>query len=246
MGRLLHEDLKRYAEAEDAYRKAIELNPGIAWVWAYLGQLLHEDLKRHAEAEEAYRKATELDPENWRAWIRLVELLLEQDGRLSEVFELADKCSKGHPKNVILLNGFAWAFYSARSKVDLGRAEAWAREAVRLSPDESNCQHTYACILCAMNKGDEALASAETYFNDAALVSQRIDDAIELGVQLAVAGVAREAVNMLQESPSAAYLEPLIVGLKVFLGEEVKAAAEILEVGKDVAKRISERKGGRS
>ena len=97
-----------------------------------------------------------------------------------------------------------------------------------------------------MNKGDEALAPAEKYFNDAALVSKAIDDAIELGIQLAVAGVAREAVNMLQESPSAACLEPLIVGLKVFLGEEVKAATEIREVGNDVAKRINERKGGRS
>jgi hypothetical protein len=45
-----------------------------------------------------------------------------------------------------------------------------------------------------------------------------------------------------QESPSAPLLEPLIVGLRLFLNEEVKAPAEILEVGKDVAKRISDRK----
>lgn len=134
----------------------------------------------------------------------------------------------------------------ARVEQTLSRAEVWAREAVRLSPENPSYQHTYACILCAMNKGNEALVSAEKYFSDAALVSRKTDDAIELGVQLAVAGVAPEAVHMLKESPSAAYLEPLIVGLRVYLGEDVKAAAEILEVGKDVAKRISERKSRQS
>jgi tetratricopeptide (TPR) repeat protein len=224
----------------------VELQPNHVSGWGLLALLLHINLKRYTEAEEAYRKTIELKPDD--AWARgqLVALLIEQEDRRNEGLELAEKYSKSYPEDVFLLNGLAWTFYSARSKVDLGRAEAWAREAVRLSPDESGCQHTYACILCAMNKGDEALAPAEKYFNDATLVSKRVDDAIELGVQLAVAGVARQAVDMLQESPSAAYLEPLIVGLKVFLGEEVKAAAEILEVGKDVAKRISERKGGRS
>ncbi len=234
------------AGAEQAFREVVELQPDSAPGWGLLGMFLHMELNRYAEAEEAYRKAIALEPDHTHACTPLVVLLIEQDARLNEGVELAEKFTKSHPEDVSLLNDLAWVFYCTRLKVNLSRAEAWAREAVRLSPGESNCQHTYACILCAMNKGDEALASAEKYFNDAALVSQDIDDAIELGVQLAVAGVAREAVNILQESPSAAYLEPLIVGLKVFLGEEVRAAAEILEVGRDVAKRISERKGGRS
>ena len=38
------------------------------------------------------------------------------------------------------------------------------------------------------------------------------------------------------------YLEPLIVGLQLYLGDDVKSAVEIVEVGKDVVKRIEKKK----
>ena len=37
-------------------------------------------------------------------------------------------------------------------------------------------------------------------------------------------------------------MEPLIVGLQLYLGEDVKSAVEIVEVGKDVVKRIEKKK----
>ena len=46
----------------------------------------------------------------------------------------------------------------------------------------------------------------------------------------------------MMESRSAEILEPLVVGLRMYVGEDVKAAAEIMEVGKDVVKRIEQRK----
>jgi tetratricopeptide (TPR) repeat protein len=51
-----------YPQAEQAYRKAIELDPTFAWPWNNLGNLLTDRLQRHDEAEKAYRKAIELDP----------------------------------------------------------------------------------------------------------------------------------------------------------------------------------------
>ena len=36
-------------------------------------------------------------------------------------------------------------------------------------------------------------------------------------------------------------LEPIVVGLKIFIGEEFLAAHEISEIGQDVATRIKER-----
>ncbi len=36
-------------------------------------------------------------------------------------------------------------------------------------------------------------------------------------------------------------MEPLITGLKIFLGDKVRAPQEVMEIGKDVAKRIKER-----
>ena len=60
-------------------------------------------------------------------------------------------------------------------------------------------------------------------------------------MDLAARGHGKEAVEVLCDSPSADVLEPLVVGLRLFIGEEVSAAAEILEVGKDVAKKVEQR-----
>ena len=46
----------------------------------------------------------------------------------------------------------------------------------------------------------------------------------------------------LEKTPGDFILEPLVVGLQIFLGEEPVIAQEILEVGRDVAKRIEMRK----
>ena len=57
--------LKRFAEAEHAYRRAIGLQPAFADAWNNLGTCLRE-LKRPDEAEAAYRKALELQSEQSR------------------------------------------------------------------------------------------------------------------------------------------------------------------------------------
>jgi Tfp pilus assembly protein PilF len=51
--------LKRLAEAEAAYRRAVKLKPDFADGWNNLGAVLR-DLKRPREAEQAYRKARSL------------------------------------------------------------------------------------------------------------------------------------------------------------------------------------------
>jgi len=70
-----------------------------------------------------------------------------------------------------------------------------------------------------------------------------VGDTINLFVDLAAAGKPREALRLLQESTASKPLEPLIIGLRLFLKEDVAVATEILEVGKDVAKRIEKRQG---
>jgi SAM-dependent methyltransferase len=54
---LLAEDSARHAEAEAAFRRAIELDPDNAIGYFGLGILFAKDATRHAEAEQAYRDA---------------------------------------------------------------------------------------------------------------------------------------------------------------------------------------------
>jgi hypothetical protein len=61
--------------------------------------------------------------------------------------------------------------------------------------------------------------------------------AILLGAA-AAAGYAPQALEMLMASPAAEALEPLAVGLRIYLGESPLVAQEILEVGNDIAQHI--------
>jgi tetratricopeptide (TPR) repeat protein len=49
--------LKRYPEAEEAYRKAVSFDEKDAWVWLRLGRLLHSQPGRLADAEQAYERS---------------------------------------------------------------------------------------------------------------------------------------------------------------------------------------------
>ena len=140
-----------------------------------------------------------------------------------------------------MFNSLAWSLYEHRVWDMLVKAVRSARKAVDLMPGNGYYRHTLASVLYLSGKGDEALKEGETYLSDRDTVNKTIDDAIDLFVGLAATEYAPEAVRILQESPSADLLEPLVVGLRLYLGEDVKSATEILEVAKDVVQRIEER-----
>jgi predicted amino acid racemase len=122
----------------------------------------------------------------------------------------------------------------------LSKAEKWSRQAVSLEPNNVSAHHTLASISSALGKRSEALESAGHYIQNADLVESAIEDAIELFVDLAASGCAKEALGLLVNSPAQKHLEPLVVGLRLYMGEDVKTATEIREVAKDVVKRIED------
>ena len=73
------------------------------------------------------------------------------------------------------------------------------------------------------------------------MLEEYLPDVTDFFINACAAGYAKEALSVLEEFPQAE-LEPLVVGVQIFLGESPRTAQEILEVGKDVAQRIEERK----
>lgn len=74
-------------------------------------------------------------------------------------------------------------------------------------------------------------------------VIDSMSDSIYFFVYLAGVGYAQEALDILVGSPGEEFLEPLVVGLKLQLGEKaetMKVPIEVLEVGRDVQKRIED------
>ena len=241
LGQLLEEHLECYEEAEEAYRKAIELKPEMPLVWAKLGVLLHRHLDRYEEAEAAYRKAIDLDAECIGAWALLgtvlqfdLERYEEAEQAYRKVIELEPEVYQGW-----LLVGHLLHLNSERYE----EAEQAYRKAIEL--DGQNALAWKGLILLLqekMGRSEEALGLLREYVEKAEMVKGDIDSAIDLFVDLAAGGYGGEALEILRDSASAEILEPLVVGLRMFVGEDVKAAAEIMEVGKDVVKRIKKRR----
>lgn len=89
-----------------------------------------------------------------------------------------------------------------------------------------------------MSRGNEALVLAQRYLQNSKLASENVDDTIELFSGLTAVGCGKQALEMLVKSPVVGKMEPLIVGIKLYLVEEIQVATEILEIAKDVKERI--------
>jgi tetratricopeptide (TPR) repeat protein len=219
LGKLFHTELKRSDEAEKAYRKAIEIDPDYIWARIQIGRL-KEELGEDDEAEKIYTEATSITPGYRFGWEALIKFSLEHYPVSDRAIDVANSGLARNPNRQDFLNSFSWIFYKHGHHTQLLHAEKWAKEALTIEPDSAYIHHTLACILCALNKGQEALAHAQKYLDDTALVEKHLDDAIELFVGLAAAGYAKEAKEMLQKSPVANMLAPLTVGLSLYIGEK--------------------------
>lgn len=210
---------------------------------AMLNKGLHlVNIDRYDEAENTFNQAIEIKPDLWAAYEHLIALQLKRPDGYEHAMQTAEAIISKSPTNAKLLNAVAWAFYKNRDFSLFQKAETLAQQAVAISPENSCMQHTLACISAALGKGREALELTAKYVKDAAIVEKTIEDAIELFVQLAAGGYAKEALEILVNSPAEKHLEPLVVGLKLYSGEEVKTAVEIQEVANDLVKRIEQRK----
>jgi len=231
-------ELGRYEDAEKELRIVIEQHKKCSWARTILGDV-QSHLEHYEEAEKNYRQAIELGPKDHSAWKRFIQLLIKT-GRATEALHLAEDCLAKYPKEPELLNTFAYELFRHGQQA-LAKAEIWAREAVAIKPNVAYREHTLAFILCASGKESEALEHAHKYLEDIKTVENTVNDGIELFVEFAARGYAKNALEILQDSPSAKILEPLVVGLRLFIGEDVQVATEIVEIGKDVAERIQKR-----
>ena len=172
----------------------------------------------------------------------IVKLLMNLDTGSGKSIEHLEQLSTQIPENPILMNSIAWTMFKTGQLPFIEHSLQWANKAVSMSTyNKGMYQHTLASIQCALDKIDNALKSAGEYLMDMKTIQSTTDDATELFIELSARGEAKRALQLLIESPAAKELEPLAIGIRLFLGENVKIAAEITEIGYDVAKRISQR-----
>jgi Flp pilus assembly protein TadD len=131
----LTDTFHRHEESEQAYRKAIELNPKNAYPWNNLGNLLQAYLSHYVESEQAYRKAVELDPKFASPWNGLGYLFQYHSGRYAESEQAYRKAIELDPKDAIHWDnlGNLLQYHSSRYE----ESEQAYRKAIELDPKDA-------------------------------------------------------------------------------------------------------------
>jgi tetratricopeptide (TPR) repeat protein len=234
-------ELGQYEEALEAFEKTVQLEETIAGAWRNKGVTL-EKLGRYKKAVDSLHKALDLDSNQTIAWRTLLRLYTEHLGKPDEALNVARSYLKVFEHSPEVLNSVGWLFSQTGWPDHLQQAETWIRKAIDQEPDNRNYRHTLASILGAQEKWEEAFEHASSFLENPEVVEEFLDAVIDFFVAAAAAGQTQEALRCIQDSSSTEALEPLVVALKMDLGEDVTVAAEIKEVASDVLDRIEARR----
>ena len=240
LGMLLTEKLSRHEEAEEAFRRIIKIDPEDVRAWNNLGILLTEKLNRHEEAEKAFKHSSEIEPTVSSIWRELIKLQFKSFKDPEKALKTAEQFLETSGRTAQSLNTLAWLFFENGYNTLFEQAEAWSKEAVSNDKETREYQHTLAAILGGLGKWDESLKIARQFLNDKDFIKRGLGEITDYFINAAAAGYADKAIKIIEQHPDIQVLEPVVVGLKIFLGEEILTAQEIKEIGEDVAKRIRE------
>jgi len=103
-------------------------------------------------------------------------------------------------------------------------------------------QATKIKVLLQIGRFSDALNEMSGFIRQYHQSENLIDEVVGLYIDLAAYGYSEDALKLLFASSTEENFEPLVVALKLFLGQETNAPTEILEVAKDVVKLIEARK----
>jgi tetratricopeptide (TPR) repeat protein len=157
LGNLL-KNSHRLAEAEAAYRRALELKPDYVEAHYNLGILL-KDSHRTVEAEAAYRRALELKPDHVDTYNNL-GLLLKDSHRLAEAEAAYRRALELKPDHVDTHYNLGILLKDSHR---LAEAETAYRRALELKPDYIDAHNNLANLL----KNSHRLAEAEAAYRRA-------------------------------------------------------------------------------
>lgn len=236
--------LQKLEEAEKQLRDFVNAHSNSFSGWCAYGACLHL-LDRVDEAEKAYREVLRIAPRMSLGW-EFLGYLLMQRGRYSEAEKALRKVIELNYDDV-----FAWGFLGFLLKVG-GRhreAEEALEKAIEFDKDRYSLMLILILPLILSIEGDDSRSKEwqellREFIKRTQVFKEKYKETekILMPVLMAISvnGHEREIVEIIKESTWAEALEPLVVALRMMQGEEVKAAAEIMEVAKDVVKRIED------
>jgi TolB-like protein/tetratricopeptide (TPR) repeat protein len=170
----LREFRNEFAESEQTFKRALELNPNYATAYHWYGELLINKLDRVDEAAALGRKAAELDPLSPTININL-GIYLDVQGRFDEALAQYHKVIEIDAAFAIVYPHIGFVYWEAYGK--LVEAVSWFKKGISSSPGSQNYP-AYLGLLY-LDLGDHAEAK------------RRITKAIELGPEAYRPNIAR-------------------------------------------------------
>lgn len=221
-------DLSRFEEAVDAYDCALDLRPDDPYTHRYRGIAL-VDLGCFEEALAAFDRALDIQPEDPDLQQNR-GVVLERLGRYDEALNAFDRAVGLRPD--VPNNHHSQGGALNR----LGRyAESLAAydQALSLQPDNSATHQNRGASLISLGRYAEALGALREV---ARTVSGPVylEGMTFIGVRLAASGRTEETLRILENASFASDIEPLLIALRLDLGETVDVAQEIEEVARDI------------
>jgi tetratricopeptide (TPR) repeat protein len=180
--------LKLYFEAEEMYRKAIELSPNYEKTHSDLGVLL-EELDRDIEAEAMYRKAIELNPNFTAAHYNLGLLLAKSGERDEEAIKMFEEVIKLDPKNAEAFNNLGDLLERSGERDE--EAIKMFEEVIKLDPKNATPHYDLGNLLAKSGKRDDE--AIKMYERTIELVPKSSKAHLNLGVLFARSGMYSEA-----------------------------------------------------
>jgi len=156
LGALLAKQKDREKEAEEEYRKAIDITPEYVGAHGNLGNLL-KSLKRYEEAEEEYQEVILINPNDAKAHYNLGILLydLKRYEEAEEEYRKAIKLKEFLPdKGVNAHNNLG--FLLSEQKGRENEAEKDYREAIRINSDFAVGHYNLGVLLANLKRYEEA------------------------------------------------------------------------------------------
>jgi len=151
--------LGRADEADQSFRRATTLAPGLRDAWYYYGRFLFS-VRRYPEAARAYEEAARLNPDDYDAlnMMSMPYYKLDQPAKahdsMKRAITAADRVLRNNPDDVRAL------YLSGDALVTLGEARRGLErlnQAVTLKPDDFSVLYNAACGFARAGQSDRAL-----------------------------------------------------------------------------------------
>lgn len=140
-----------WKEAEEAFCKALELNPNYAQAYSNLGFVLQQT-QRFTEAEACLRKALALDAKMISAYNNL-SLLLMDTRRFEEAESVLRQAVRLSPKTAELHNNLGSVYIETERP---RQAEASFRQAVKAKPSFAEAHYNLGCLFKSLGRLEAA------------------------------------------------------------------------------------------